>query len=438
MAGSVAIIGGGGAGLVSAQALLAEGIEPVIFEARDSIGGNWRYDPEPGRSSCYASLTANTSRWRTTLKAHRLRPFGRTHLRHDEMLAYLEGFSERFGLGSRTRLGTEVAAVRSLEDGGGWELETAAGERSRHRAVVVATGYNSCPELPDWPGRLDGEIVHTHDYRTPDRFSGLDVVVVGMGCSATELACEVAEFARSVTLLTRSRRNVLPHNVAGVPVDLIDSSLVSLLPWSVRRRIVRVMERLTMGDLTRYGLPAPSGRPADKPIAISGGLRRALRSGKVVGRSGAIARLDGDRVLLEDGGELRADAILAGTGYRTEFPFLPSWADPPNVDSARLYRGIAPLDVADLFYVGIVFGHGALLPVFEAQARWVAAVLSGRLAVPSQEVMSASVEADALTRARDFDRNWQIAVDRQRYVRAVTREARTARPRGGPAAPILS
>lgn len=435
--GSLGIVGGGGAGLVTAHAALNEGIEPLVYEARDGIGGNWRYDPEPGRSSCYASLITNTSRRRTSLRSHSLRGFGRgTHARHDEMLAYLEDFARQFDLNRRTMLRTEVVSARPVE--GGWRVETAAGEVREHRALVVATGYNSVPSIPEWDGALDGPIVHTHDYREPSPYEGLDVVVVGMGCSATELACEISEVARSVTLLARSPRDVLPHKLGPLPVDATDNALNSRIPWALRRTLVGTMGRLAVGNVGRYGLPRNEARPGSLPIAVSGALRSALRSGRVKGATGTIARLAGDRVILEDGRELAADAILAGTGYRTEFPFLPPEADPPALSDAPLYRGIVSLALPSLFYVGVVAGHGGLLPMFEAQAAWVAAVLSGRVSLPDRETMAASVAADAAVRRRDFDPRIGIMFDRMRYVRAVRREAKRGMGAGAGAAPTYA
>jgi dimethylaniline monooxygenase (N-oxide forming) len=432
---TVGVVGAGGAGLVAAQALMAVGIEPVVYEAREGLGGNWRYDPDPGRSSCYASLVTNTSRWQTTLRSYRLPRFGRPHLRHDEMLAYLERFAEHFGIDGHILFNTEVGEAVSSDTG--WTVTTADGESRRHRALIVATGYNSVPVLPDWPGALDGPVVHTHDYRTPEPFAGLDVVVVGLGCSAAELACEIAEVARSTTLLARSGRDVMPHTVGPVPPDVMDTKLGSRMPWRLRRRVVAATSRLAVGDLTRHGLPARTVRPGDLPITVSSQLARSLRRGTLTGMTGAIARLAGDRVVLEGGRELPADALLAGTGYRAAFPFLPGPDTAPTVERQSLYRGIVSMAHPDLFFVGMVYGHGALLPMFEAQARWVASVLSGRLHLPDHDAMRASITADQAVRARDFDPGFGLMFDRQRYARHIVAEADTAGVSPRAAAPTV-
>ncbi len=164
--------------------------------------------------------------------------------------------------------------------------------------------------------------------------------------------------------------------------------------------------------------------PARATCAVSSQLARALRRGKVTGLTGAIARLAGDRVVLEDGRELPCDAVLAGTGYRTKFPFLPGPDAGPTIERPDLYRGIVSLDQANLFFVGMVAGHGALLPMFEAQAQWVASVLSGQLQLPDTDAMRTSIVADEHVRARDFNPRFGIMFDRQPYVRHLVAEAK--------------
>ena len=107
------------------------------------------------------------------------------------MLAYLEEFTDHFGLREHIRFGSPVTSAR-LSDDGGWEVRVGDGVPERFRSILVATGYDSVPLYPELPGRFDGLQLHAHVYRTPEPFRGVDVVVIGLGCSATELACEIA------------------------------------------------------------------------------------------------------------------------------------------------------------------------------------------------------------------------------------------------------
>jgi cation diffusion facilitator CzcD-associated flavoprotein CzcO len=420
---SVCVIGAGGAGLAVAQALKARDVAFVVHEAGSGIGGNWRYDNDSGMGSAYASLRTNVSRQKTSLRNFPLRQ-GPTFLRHPEMLAYLESYADHFGLREHLRTRSVVVSAKQTSDGA-WEVATDNGTPERHRAVIVATGYNSVPRHPELQGEFDGLQLHTHDYRTPEPFRGRDTVVIGLGCSAAELACEIAPVARSTTIAARSGNWVMSRRVAGIPLDWFDQRAMSRLPFALRRKIFDPVIRLSGTDLGRR-LGAPTGRPLDKPWALSDHLVEELDSGRVR-LVGAATELTSRGVRLADGRTLNADAILYATGYRAHYPYLDPSLDVPTLEHAPLYRGVAHPDASGLFFVGLVMTHGALLPVFEAQSAWVAEVLTGQIQLPSPEQMTESIAGDQRVRARDFDARWGILWDRYPYIRALEAEARRAR-----------
>lgn len=82
--------------------------------------------------------------------------------------------------------------------------------------------------------------------------------------------------------------------------------------------------------------------------------------------------------------------------------------------------------VPRLLFVGLVGAHGALMPMMEAQAGWMAQLLDGRLALPHEDMMRASVHADRLNRERSFREAPDYWWDRVRYCRALDAESRRA------------
>lgn len=423
----VAVVGAGGAGLAAAQALAARGIDFVVFEAGSGVGGNWRYGNDSGFASGYQSLRANTSRQHTAFRCFAIGPSRSLFLEHGEMLDYLERFTDHFDLRRRIRFRTRV--TRATPVGDGWEV-VANGASQRFSALIVATGFNSVPRYPALPGTFDGLQMHTHDYRTPAPFAGRDVVVIGLGCSAAELACEIQTVARSVTIAARSGSWIVPRRIGRIPVDWFDTRIGSRLPIAVRRLAFVPLFRLAAGPLAGTGLPAPDHRLGEKPITVSDELLPLMRRGRIVA-SAPVIDLRGDRVGLADGGERVADAVLHGTGYRTAFDFLPVEADAPTNEHAPLYRGVSSVALPGLFFVGIAFGHGALIPVMEAQASWAADVVAGRLRLPSADRMRRSVEGDAVFRRRNFDPRYGFIWDRLAYVRSLEAESAAARARPG-------
>jgi dimethylaniline monooxygenase (N-oxide forming) len=343
------------------------------------------------------------------------------------MVDYLERFVDRFDLRRLIRFRTRVTSAIPSE--GGWEIE-AGGNHELFSAIVVATGFNSVPRYPDLPGQFDGLQLHTHDYRTPDPFAARDVVVVGLGCSAAELACEIVSVAKSVTIAARSGSWIVPRRLGPVPLDWFDTRSGSRIPFGIRRRAMVPLFRLAAGPLKRTGLPRPDHRLGDKPITVCDDLLRLLR-GRQITVSAPIVRLGGDRVVDAASREIKCDALLFGTGYRTAFEFLPPEADPPSNERAPLYRGVVSQAHPGLFYVGIVVAHGALIPMMEAQANWAAAVLAGNLALPSPDEMRRSVELDSAVRHRNFDARFGFIWDRLAYCRALESESRHSRRHPG-------
>jgi Flavin-binding monooxygenase-like len=422
-----AIVGAGSAGLAAAQALAARNVDFVVFEAGSGLGGNWRYGNDSGLSSGYRSLRANTSRYHTAFRCFEIGPSQSLFLGHSEMLDYLERFADRFDLRRRIRFRTRVSTARPVD--GGWDV-IADGTIERFSDVIVATGFNSVPRYPGFPGPFSGLQMHTHEYRTPEPFADRDVVVIGLGCSAAELACEIQTVARSVALAARSGSWVVPRRIGRIPVDAFDTRIGSRLSINVRRLAFVPLFRLAAGPLTGTGLPKPDHRLGEKPITVSDELLPLLRRRRIVACA-PVVDLRGDRVGLADGTERVADALLYGTGYRTAFDFLPPEADAPTNERAPLYRGVVSLAQTGLYYVGIVFGHGALIPVMEAQANWVADVVAGRLGLPAPDGMRRSVELDAAQRARDFDPRLGFIWDRLPYLRSLESESAHARRRPG-------
>lgn len=424
MRDEVCVVGAGGAGLAAGHALAARGIPFRIFEARDGIGGMWRH----GDTFAYDSLTSNTSRYRTSFRVHRMTRRGRPFVHHSEFLAYLESFAERFGLLEHVETGAPVTRARP-DAHGGWAVAIAGRDPEPFRAVVVATGVLGRPREWHVPGTFTGRTLHSAEYRTPSAFAGQDVVIAGMGASAAEISAELLDHARSVTLAVRTGLWVSPKHLAPrIPIDFFETRLSArLLPWSLRRSIVQATLRRKVGIPGAHGLPAPHHRLFDRPTAISDSFVRALKARRYDIRPG-IERFDGDRVLFSDGSATQADAVLFAIGYDPAFGFLPAdLVSGFGEEYAPLLRGVAHPDADGLFFVGLIVGAGALLPMFEVQAAWAAALLAGDIAWPPPAERRRMLAEEARAIERDFGRPHTVWRDRQRYIVAMEREVARAR-----------
>ena len=194
-----------------------------------------------------------------------------------------------------------------------------AGTETRtYDAVLVANGHHWDPRWPEpaYPGTFDGEQIHAHDYRSGDQLAGRDVVVVGAGNSAMDIAVESSYVARTTTWSVRRTEWVLRKFFLGKPSDQV--ALPGWLPWWVTAARLRIGATYA-GSMTKYGLPAPTHKPGQSHPVQSDRIRERLDAGAVTARPG-IERLDGDRVVFVDGTTAPADLIVWATGYRVTLP----------------------------------------------------------------------------------------------------------------------
>lgn len=226
MTPGVVIVGAGPAGLAVARTLGDHGVPYTLLERAPQVGAAWR--------ARYDGLRLHTVRWLSDLPGMRIPRRSGRWVSRDGLVGYLESYAR--GLPVPPELGVEVTRIDRADHG--WLLETSAGRREAAE-VVLATGYSRTRYLPDWPGRdtFPGPLHHSADYRRPDGYAGLDVLVVGAGNSAAEIAVELARVAARVYLSVRTPPNIVRRDVLGIPSQLMGVAL--------RRVPERLMNLLT-------------------------------------------------------------------------------------------------------------------------------------------------------------------------------------------------
>jgi putative flavoprotein involved in K+ transport len=306
----VLVIGAGPAGLATAAVLKQNGIPAVVLEKSDNVAASWRRH--------YDRLHLHTVRWLSHLPGYR---FSRKHGRwvsRDGVIRYLEGYVRHHELEVRT--GVEVRRLDRDAAEDEWVLDTSAGElRARH--VVVATGYNHTPVLPEWPGRetFEGSLIHGQEYRNAEPYRGRDVLVVGSGNTGAEIAVDLVEGgAARVRMAVRTPPAVMLREANGIPSQMT-GVMLRRLPLPLADAVARSSARMLVGDLTEYGLP-PNPRPVSRAVMedvvpiLDVGLIDLVKRRRVE-IVGAVDGFDGPDVLLAGGERIRPDAVIACAGY---------------------------------------------------------------------------------------------------------------------------
>src|SRR5262245_28912037 len=309
------MVGAGPAGLASAACLAHRNIPYRLIEAEPHVGARWRRH--------YDRLCLHTTKTHSTLPGLSFPREVGTYPSRSQVVAYLEAYAAQLGINPRFSERLERARPSDADDAGrdsGWDIQTST-QRYRARHLIMATGLNRIPVRPVWPRQelFRGRIVHTAEYQSGTRFSGQRVLFVGVGNTGAEIALDLHEHGARVCLSARSPQNILPRDFLGTPMQ-VTSMRTAFLPIAVRDTMGRLTSRMAFGDLTRYGLPAPTYGPATEmlkygrtPVLDIGTVAR-IKAGDIEVVP-AIDMFSESGVMLTNGATREVDAVVLATGY---------------------------------------------------------------------------------------------------------------------------
>lgn len=381
----VLVIGAGPAGLATSSCLRRAGVAHTVVEREASLAPAWRRH--------YQRLHLHT------VKQHSALPFtpwpadAPTYPSRQAVVDYLERYAAEHGV--QPQLGVEVRRVR--REGGGFVVHTSEGER-RPRAVVMATGYNREPVVPELPGLDDfrGPWLHSSRYRDAAPYRGRRTLVVGCGNSGAEIALDLAEQGVEVSMVVRGPVHVAPRDLFGRPAQPTNI-LLSRLPLALRDAIAVATLRLAVGDLSRWGIVRPALGP--NTMIERFGRIPLLDIGTIaMVRQGRIRVLPGVKALtptgarFDDGSTQPFDAIVFATGYRTGLHTLVEGFDAIADARGRPDRFGRESGIPGLYFVGLRNPPTGALREISLEAPAVAASIAAATAA-SRPVASTSSTA---------------------------------------------
>ena len=342
----VLIIGAGPAGLAVAGSLVQRGRTPLVVEQAEQVASSWR--------GHYERLHLHTVKQLSALPGVPFPDHCPRYVSRQALVDYLADYAQRHRIAPR--LGERVLAI--TRSGAGWQTLTQAGTRYESRSVVLATGANCEPRLPTLPGQTQyrGRVLHSREYRNAAPFAGQRVLVVGMGNTGAEIALDLVEQGVQAALSVRSPVNIVHRDVLGRPTQLT-SILIAKLPAAWGDTIATMFRKLTVGDLSRWGLqtstmsPLRQLREHGRTPVIDVGTLACIRRGEIKVHPG-IEACTADGLRFADGSEHAFDAVILSTGYAPTiqrlFPGLPLPLDRNGMPSDVVGQGA----LAGLFFVG--------------------------------------------------------------------------------------
>lgn len=375
---TICVIGAGASGLVAIKNLREQGFKVDCYERETNVGGawNWRHS----RSPMYASTHLISSKPFTQYPDFPMPDSWPDYPSHEQLNEYLSRYAEHFGLREHIWFGTEVTAVVPVGDDQ-WDVTTrptgGGAERvSRYTAVVVANGHNWSPKLPGYPGMEDfkGELVHSSTYKDSSMLRGRKVLVVGAGNTGCDIAVEAATHATRCWHSSRRGYWYAPKFVFGRPVDQVNDGIAAKLPLRVRQWAFARTLGLTVGDLTRFGLPKPDHKVYETHPIVNSQLPYFIGHGGIT-PVGDIDHFEYDGVTLTSGEVIQPDLVVFATGYLPRFEFLDAEVLDADTDGRpKLFMHAFPRRFPTLAVAGLVQPDSGVLPIVHwqtmAMARW--------------------------------------------------------------------
>jgi putative flavoprotein involved in K+ transport len=332
----VLIVGAGQAGLMLAARLDQLGVGTLVVDAHARVGDGWRHR--------YPSLHLHDIIGMNHFAYLDLPKTWPVCLSRDQFADFVEAYATLMGLS----VWTSTRVERSTYADGVWTTDLVRDGvrhtvRSRH--VVLATGRSGAPLKPAFAGQesFRGEILHSAEYAGGRPYAGKRVTVVGAGNSAHDVVQDLYEQGATVTLVQRSSTYIVRHATLrkhtlglyehdGPPLDDADmmaaSTPMGLIPV-LQKTVTAAMaedDRELLDALTAQGFALDYG-PDDAGMAwkslnnlhgyyIDVGASQIIADGKVDVRHGAgVAAYTPDGLVLENGDEIAADAVVLATGY---------------------------------------------------------------------------------------------------------------------------
>ena len=398
------IVGTGFSGLGMGIALQKQGVDFLILEKADDVGGTWRDNTYPGAacdipSHLYSFSFEPKPDWPHVFSYQ------------PDILTYLKGVTDKYGLRRCIRFGQHVDRVHWDDSEYRWHVFTKTGEEYVAQFIISGAGALHIPSLPDIAGLGDfhGPVFHTAQWDHTVDLTGKRVAVIGTGASAIQVVPELVKIAGQVQLYQRTPAWIKPRINFAFPRALkrafkfvpgLRAALRTGTYWALDARafalakhpwLLKVVEQTYKLNMRRYVADpklraklTPSYRAGCKRILVSDNFYQAVADPKTDVITDGIARVTRDGIVTVDGTERKVDAIVCATGFHVTdwYTYLDikgsrgeDVGDRWTREGVMAHRGITVADVPNLFLLlgpNTGLGHNSAVFMIESQIRYVA------------------------------------------------------------------
>jgi cation diffusion facilitator CzcD-associated flavoprotein CzcO len=306
------IIGAGPAGLAVAGRLAKLNIPYEIIEMTDNVASTWR--------NHYDRLHLHTAKALSHLPHLEFPEEYPVYVSRKDVVTYMDNYAQHFNI--KPHFNEKVTSIK--KDNGTWITTSASNKVWQSDNVIIGTGSNRVHHTPSWPGldKFQGIVQHSKDYRNGKEYKDKSVLIIGMGNTGAEIAIDLHEHGANTCISVRGPINIVTRDFNGKPTQYTAIKLQKLPPW-LNDFIANTVQKLTIGDLSKYGLknlkmsPSAQLRELGKTPVIDLGTVELIKKGHVIIKPG-IQSFTQNGVVFENGEEKEFDGVIFATGYKPE------------------------------------------------------------------------------------------------------------------------
>jgi putative flavoprotein involved in K+ transport len=312
----VLIIGAGQAGLAAAYYCKQRDLTFLILDGSKRIGDSWR--------NRYDSLVLFTQRNRDALPGLPFPGDQRGYPSKNEVAAYLKEYASHFSF----PLQLETNVLKLEKRGGIFIVTTDRGE-FHASAVIVATGAFQKPYIPIVKrARSAVSEIHSSQYKNPSQITPGNVLVVGSGNSAAQIAVELSS-TRAVTLSLNKK------------VRFISNA-------RLENRLT-LLQKLGMLHAPRDSWLGKLMQRFSRNLIVGLELKNLIKTDRIVVRP-EVKSVDHSKVIFKDHTTIHVACIIWATGFTPNMNWIAIDGATDSHNAPRHTSGISP--VSGLYYIG--------------------------------------------------------------------------------------
>jgi len=376
----VIVIGAGICGIIFLKYALDKGLRCIALEKQSDVGGLWNWLP-PWQD--LQNLRQDIALNGVPLKG----------VDQPAVHEYTHEWVRRYGLESHIRLDSEVSGVIWIN--GGWKVQTKQGDMLQANNLVVASGVQNEPWMPDVE-RSDSEILEKHSsvLQKPETMKGQRITVVGGGASSQDLLnLAIENGAKDIHWVYRHVKWFLPTRNKKQKAWPNLRELGFAQSFQKPETVNNIMRWLLRFRYNRYNISElEPAEPFDfgKHQLIPGRYPVIRKLNTIHRHQAEVRSMHEHEITLKNGDRFETDQVLWSTGFRMNLGYLglPEYSKVHRLADLLPKVGslVRSLDYPNLFFVGMTLINSSSSTPFLAavEAKTIISHIQGKCEIPEK------------------------------------------------------